>query len=152
MDKNHIQGFVNSKIKLGLYFENNLVAMMTFDKFEGRKKMKDVDWNLNRFCNSINTTVVGGASKLLSYFIKKYKPNRIISYSDKDWSQGNLYQILNFKKIHETKPDYKYLVDSTRIHKSNFKKSITGISESNLNLPKIWDCGKIKWEFKDIFF
>jgi hypothetical protein len=147
LNKNHIQGFVNSKIKLGLYFENNLVAMMTFDKFEGRKKMKDNDWNLNRFCNIINSTVVGGASKLLSYFIKKYNPQRIISYSDKDWSQGNLYRILNFKKIHETNEDYKYIIDSKRVHKSNFKKSITGISESNLELPKIWDCGKIKWEF-----
>ena len=114
---------------------------------KGRKKMKETEWNLNRFCNKSGISVVGGASKLLNFFIKNYSPTRIISYSDKDWSSGNLYEKLGFKKTYETKPDYKYLVDFIRIHKSNFKKSVTGISESKLNLPRVWDCGKIKWEF-----
>jgi hypothetical protein len=34
-----------------------------------------------------------------------------------------------------------------KIHKSRYRKSITGISESKLNLNKIWDCGKIKFEY-----
>jgi hypothetical protein len=149
LNQNHIQGCSNSKIKIGLFFNSELVSLMTFDKFEGRIKMKEDEWNLNRFCNKSGLSVIGGASKLLSFFTKKYNPNRIISYSDKDWSKGELYQKLGFKKIHETIPDYKYLVNFKRIHKSNFKKSITGISESNLDLPKIWDCGKIKWELKE---
>lgn len=36
--------------------------------------------------------------------------------------------------------------DGNRIHKSRFKKSITGISESFLEIPRVWDCGKIKFE------
>jgi hypothetical protein len=120
---------------------------MTFDQFEGRKKMNQNEWNLNRFCNKSGFSVVGGASKLLNFFFEVYNPKRIISYSDKDWSKGSLYERLGFEKIHESNPDYKYLVDFKRIHKSNFKKSITGISESCLDLPKVWDCGKIKWEF-----
>jgi hypothetical protein len=119
---------------------------MTFDKFEGRKKMLDCEWNLNRFCNKINYSIIGGASKLLSYFIKKYNPNRIISYADKDWSIGNLYEKIGFMKLYETESDYKYVVSGRRIHKSRFKKSKTGISESELDIPKIWDCGKIKYE------
>lgn len=146
LNQNHIQGSVNSKIKIGLFFNDELVSIMTFDQFEGRTKMKENEWNLNRFCNKSGFSVVGGASKLLNFFIERYKPKRIISYSDKDWSRGDLYQKLQFKKVSETNPDYKYLVDFKRIHKSNFKKSITGISESNLDLPKVWDCGKIKWE------
>lgn len=114
---------------------------MSFDQFEGRKKMKGSEWNLNRFCNLINYTIVGGASKLLNYFIYKYKPERIISYSDIDWSDGNLYQILNFEKVYETKPDYKYILNDKRYHKSNFAKN-----EKDINNLKIWDCGKIKWE------
>jgi hypothetical protein len=147
LNKNHIQGWVNSSVKIGLFFNSELVSLMTFDKFEGRKKMKEDEWNLNRFCNKSGFSVVGGASKLLNFFIETYNPKRIISYSDKDWSRGNLYEMLGFKKVNESNPDYKYLVDFKRIHKSNFKKSITGISESNLELPKIWDCGKVKWEF-----
>ena len=150
LDKNHIQGYVNSKVKVGLFFDSELVSLMTFDKFEGRKKMKLSEWNLNRFCNKSGFSVVGGASKLLKFFTKTHLPNRIISYSDKDWSRGILYEKLGFQKVYETKPDYKYLVDFKRVHKSNFKKSITGLSESELDLPRVWDCGKIKWELNHI--
>ncbi len=146
LDSNHIQGFVNSNLKIGLYYQDELISIMTFDKFEGRNKMSDSEWNLNRFCTKLDFSIVGGASKLLSFFVKNYNPKRIISYADKDWSKGNLYQKLDFIKIHETEPDYKYVIKGKRIHKSNLKKSVTGVSESKLTIPKIWDCGKIKWE------
>jgi hypothetical protein len=146
LEKNHIQGAVRSVIKLGLYHDSELISVMTFDQFEGRKKMNIGEWNLNRFCSKLNTTVIGGASKLLHFFINKYNPNRIISYADADWSVGNLYDSLKFNKIWESKPDYKYVVGGKRIHKSNFRKSVTKISESKLNLPKVYDCGKIKFE------
>lgn len=148
LDSNHIQGYVNSNIKLGLYLEDELIGIMTFDHFEGRNKMIENEWNLNRFCNKLNISVIGGASKMLKYFIKKYRPNRIVSYADKDWSNGHLYNKLGFSKIKEIGPDYKYLVNDRRTHKSNFKKSVTGISESVINIPKVWDCGKIKFELK----
>jgi hypothetical protein len=146
LDNNHIQGYVNSNLKLGLYYNDELVSLMTFDHFEGRKRMNFNEWNLNRFCNKLEHSVVGGASKLLKYFIKNYDVKRIISYADRDWSKGDLYENLGFIKIGESKPDYKYLVNDKRVHKSNFKKSITGISESNLDIYKVWDCGKIKFE------
>ena len=144
---NHIQGNDKSSLKIGLLYNNELVSVMTFDRFEGRKKMGDNEWNLSRFCNLLDTNVIGGASKLLKYFVKNYNPKRIISYADKDWSIGNLYFKLNFNLKYETKPDYKYLVGDKRIHKSRFRKSKTGISESNLDYNKIWDCGKMKFEF-----
>jgi hypothetical protein len=147
LNENHIQGWVNSNIKIGLYHNGELVSLITFDHFEGRKKMNDNEWNLNRFCNKLNTNVLGGASKLLKYFINKYNPKRIISYADKDWSVGNLYEVLNFEKINETSPDYKYFIDGKRVHKSRYRMSRTGISESKIDLLKIWDCGKIKYEY-----
>ena len=119
---------------------------MCFDRFEGRKTMLTKEWNLSRFCNKLGYSIIGGASKLLNYFIEVNSPNRIISYADKDWSVGELYEKLNFTKIYETNPDYKYISKKIRIHKSSFRKSRTGISEKDLNIPKIWDCGKIKFE------
>lgn len=139
LNENHIQGYVNSNIKIGLFYNNDLVSLMTFDHFEGRNKMLDNEWNLSRFCTKLNTSVIGGASKLLKYFIKIYNPKRIISYADASWSNGNLYEKLNFKKINTLKQDYKFIVDGKRIHKSNYKKV-------NPYSPKIWDCGKIKYE------
>jgi hypothetical protein len=153
LDENHIQGYVNSNYSLGLYHNDELVSIMNFDKYEGRKKMNDSEWNLNRFCNKINTNVIGGASKLLKYFIEKNKPNRIISYADRDWSVGSLYHKLGFNLIKESNPDYKYIVDDKRVHKSRFRKSnlkISGITESEYtnekNINRIWDCGKLKFE------
>jgi len=146
--ENHLQGSVGSVIKLGLYYQNTLVSVMGFDQFEGRKKMESGGWNLNRFCTKLNTNVIGGASKLLEFFIRKYQPIRIISYADRDWSVGSLYEKLGFVKISESKPDYKYIVNGKRIHKSNFKKSISGISESKLDILRVYDCGKIKYEKK----
>ena len=154
LDNNHIQGYVNSVVKIGLYYNNSLVSLMTFDQFEGRKKMEEGGCNLNRFCNIIETNVIGGASKLLNYFIKNYSPSRIISYADQDWSEGNLYYILGFDMISVSKPDYKYLNNSKRVHKSRYKKSKlnTNLSEGKYtklnNINKIWDCGKIKYEKK----
>ena len=146
LNKNHIQGSDKSKIKIGLYFKDELVSLMTFNQFEGRNKMNENEWNLSRFCNKLETNVIGGASKLLNYFIKKYSVKRIVSYADRDWSLGDLYYKLGFNKIYESEPDYKYFFKEKRYHKSNFRKSKTGISESNLNIPKVWDCGKIKFE------
>jgi hypothetical protein len=145
LNKNHIQGCDKSFIRIGLFNNNELVSIMTFDNFEGRNKMEDGGWNLSRFCNKIGYNVVGSASKLLSYFIKEIGPKRIISYADASWSNGDLYFKLGFNMVYNSDPDYKYVVGNRKIHKSRYRKSITGISESKLNLNKIWDCGKIKF-------
>jgi hypothetical protein len=145
LNDNHIQGYVSSKIKIGLFYEGELVSLMSFDKFEGRKKMGESEWNLNRFCNKIGYSVVGGFSKLLNFFVNRYTPKRITSYSDSSWSLGDLYISNKFIMYSDILPDYKYVTDKVRVNKSNFKKSITNVSEKNLNIPKIWDCGKKKW-------
>jgi hypothetical protein len=155
---NHIQGNDRSIKNIGLYYNEELVSLMTFNKSEGRKKMSNLEWNLSRFCNILNGNVIGGASKLLSHFIKIYNPDRIISYADKDWSVGNLYKRLKFECIGETNPDYKYVIDGVRKHKQNFTKSRLKI-DSNLTesrymsmnkINKIYDCGKMKFELLPI--
>jgi hypothetical protein len=146
LEENHIQGGVGSSLKLGLYYADELVSLMTFDHYEGRKKMNNNEWNINRFCNKKDYNIIGGASKLFKHFIKNYDIKRVISYSDSDWSLGGLYETLSFKKVSESDPDYKYIYDGIRTHKSRFRKSKTGISESELNLLKVYDCGKTKWE------
>jgi hypothetical protein len=146
LNENHIQGIDKSIFRIGLFYNNELVSIMTFDNFEGRNKMEEGGWNLSRFCNKLNINVIGGASKLLSFFINIKKPKRIISYTDKSWSSGILYKNLKFNIVKNSEPDYKYVVGNKKIHKSRYRKSKTGISESKLELNKIWDCGKIKFE------
>jgi hypothetical protein len=133
LNKNHIQGYVNSSIKVGLFNNDELVSLMCF------KKSKN-EYELNRFCNLLNTTVIGSASKILKYFINKYNDN-IFTFSDNSYSSGNLYELLNFKKLYDLKPDYHYVVSGIRIHKFNFRKKDTS------SIYKIFDAGKKKYKY-----
>jgi hypothetical protein len=156
LKNNHIQGYVRSSIKLGIFYNNELVSLMTFDNSEGRKKMEDGGWNLSRFCNKLNTNVIGSASKLLKYFIKRYNPKRIISFADMDWSLGDLYYKLGFDLVKILNPDYKYLLESKRVNKQRFTKSKlikSGFNEGTENLIteklgilKIYNVGQMKFQ------
>ncbi len=90
LDENHIQGNCISKYRYGLYYNNELVSLMTF----GKSRFKD-EFELLRFCNKKYENIIGGASKLFFHFLKDHEEiNEIISYADRRWSIGNLYQKL----------------------------------------------------------
>jgi hypothetical protein len=133
LNENHIQGYVNSTYKIGLFHNENLVSLMTF------KKEKE-SFLLNRFCNIKYHSVIGSASKLLKYFTYNIS-DKIFTFSDNSYSDGKLYENLGFEKIYDIKPDYKYIVGNFRSHKFNFRKKDT----SNLN--KIYDAGKVKYMY-----
>ena len=122
--KNHLQGDCKSSIRLGLYHEGELVSLMTFSKLRmplGGKNTENT-YELTRFCNSINTSVTGGASKLKKYFIEKYKPVEIQTYSDNLISDGELYEKLGFNNESDSKPGYWYVVNGIREHRFNWRK------------------------------
>jgi hypothetical protein len=152
LEENHIQGGVVSILKLGLYHEGDLVSLMTFNQYEGRNKMEPGGWNINRFCNKVNLMLLVGHLNYLNISLK-IMMLRELSYSDRDWSLGGLYKALGFKNISEGGPDYKYVYEGVRTHKSRFRKSRlnTDLSESEYmkksQIHRIWDCGKVKWEF-----
>ena len=82
LDENHLQGKCASKIRIGLFFENELVSVMTFGPtrhFIGGSKHQ---YELLRFCSKKYTNVIGGAGKLFKYFVERYKPQSIVSYAD----------------------------------------------------------------------
>jgi len=157
MEDNHIQGSVNSKVNIGLFYENKLVSLMTFSK--GRIIMggKENEWELNRFCNEINTTIVGSSSRILKFFINKYKPEKIVSYSDIRLFDGGMYEKIGFKKISQSKPNYWYVINDIRYHRFNYRKSILvkeGFDKNKTErqimldrgIYRIYDCGNIRWE------
>lgn len=82
---------------------------------------REGEYELLRFCNKLNTNVLGGASKLFKHFIKEYNPTEIISYANCDISDGNLYNILGFKEVSHTGINYWWVKDK-RYHRSNFMK------------------------------
>lgn len=115
---NHLQGSVNAGIKLGLYYNDELVSLMTFGK---SRYTKTAEYELIRFCSLRNTTIQGGASKLLKYFEINYSPKSIVSYANRRWSTGNLYRQLGFKLSHVSKPNYFYFKINENILESRVK-------------------------------
>jgi very-short-patch-repair endonuclease len=126
LEKNHLQGFVGSKIKLGLFFNGELVSLMTFGSFRKSMGTNSIEnsYEMLRFCNKLNINVIGGASKLFNYFVKNYKPIEVISYADRNWSNGNLYEKLGFKLSHKTQPNYYYIIDGHRKYRFGFRKDL----------------------------
>jgi hypothetical protein len=78
---------------------------MTFSKCRYNKKY---EYELLRFCNKLGYHVPGAAGKLLKYFELNLQPKTLISYADRRWSKGNLYEKLNFKLISISSPNYWY--------------------------------------------
>jgi len=160
-DTYHLQGYGNSKVKLGAYLNNELLSVMTFSKPSIAKGTKSSDSNtyeLNRFCSKINYNIRGIASKLLIYFNRNYAPSLIISYADKRWSDGNLYKMLRFKYVYDSDPNYWYITQGKRFHRFNFRKNVLkekldefdpNMSEwqnmINNGYDRIWDCGNMKF-------
>jgi len=163
LEKNHLQGNCMSKIRIGLYFQKELVALMTFGKL--RKNLgqthHEKSFELLRFCNKINTTVVGGANKLFKYFISNFNPKQIISYADRSWTMNNnnnLYNRLNFKQVKVTLPNYHYIVNKTRKNRFLFRKDClikqgfdSAKTEHQImfeqNIFRIYNSGNIKFVY-----
>ena len=163
LNENHIQGEDKSLIKLGLFYNNALISVMTFNKgykCSGSKIKSNNEWDLNRFCTLTDTRVVGGASKLLNHFIKMILPNSIVSYACLDISDGNLYKKLGFDEVN-TSIGYWYVDSKTykRYHRSTFTKAKLikegydpNMTENEImmmkNYYKIYDCGRKKYVLK----
>ena len=160
LDRNHLQGDCKSSKRVGLYYGDDLVTLMTFSKLRLPFNSKNSDnkdvWELTRFCNKINTSVGGGASKLLKYFVKTYKPIEIQTYSDNLISDGNLYEKLGFEYKWTSKPGYWYVVNNIRSHRFNWRKSklvkdgydVNKTGEeimAELGYWRIYNAGNKKW-------
>ena len=107
--RTHLQGNCTSTVKLGLYHEDVLVSCMTF------RKHPKYEWEIARFSSELNTVVVGAASKLLRHFELRYKPSSLLSFANRRWSTGSLYEKLGFDLVSTTAPNYFYFKENENI-------------------------------------
>jgi hypothetical protein len=151
----HLQGYNKSKVKVGLYYEDELVSVMTFSTHNLSRK--SYCWEIDRYAVKEGLIVVGGASKLFKHFVQLYDPEEVLSYADNRWSSGNLYHSLEFIKEKDTNPNYWYFLpnEMKRIHRFTLRKNSNDIQtlteyENRLKQGyyRIWDCGSSKWIWK----
>jgi hypothetical protein len=155
LNAHHIQGSTTGSCRLGLYTkEGKLEALLL-----GRVFTQGDDTVLDIVRYATDAVVPGGFTKLLKAAEHKVRPSKVTTFSDNSISDGALYETNGFSVEKELPPDYKYVVKKQRQHKFGYRLKrfkndenllyAEDLSESELakanNLPKIWDCGKVKW-------
>jgi hypothetical protein len=156
-DFNHIQKYKPSKICFGLIDDkNNLVCAMSFCK---SRYNKNYDIELLRYCNKLDTVVIGGANKLFEHFIKLNPNKKIISYCDRSLFSGNMYKKLGMIHHSDSRPSYFYTknyktwYNRIQFQKHKLKQKLINfdpcLSEwanmQNNGWDRYWDCGNSVW-------
>lgn len=162
LNKYHIQGFVSSSVYIGAFYNEKLIAVMSFKN----GNIKNQGWELTRFASDYHYIMCGVGGKLLNYFLKKYKPLTISSFADRRWTldiNNNIYTKLGFNIEKINRPDYRYYNEKVsryeRIHKLRLNKQTLSkkygfpmsMTESEmakeLGYDRIWDCGLVKYVY-----
>jgi len=161
LNDNHLQGKCNDSIRYGLFYDDELVSLMTFGKRRMIMNSTEAEgWELLRFCNVIGVSVTGGASKLFKFFVEQMKSTYVMSYANRDISDGNLYEKLKFEKVGKTTPGYWWCTKGRKYHRSNFMKHKIAITDEEKTLTeneimkergyyKVWNTGSLKYIWKN---
>lgn len=153
LDENHIKGSISSKVKMGLYYHDDLVMVAGFSK---PRFNKNYQWELIRLCSKRGIAVVGGASKLFKHFLRLYSPSSIISYCDRRLFTGSVYEKMGMTKIGSNVPNYvwvknlgdkfevlsRYQAQKHKISDENTKHLTEDQIMRQNKYMKIYDCGQ----------
>lgn len=157
LKQNHLQSSVNSSIKLGLVHDTTLIAVLGL----GRSRFTNNEVELHRFAVKTGYHIPGGASKLFHKFLE-IAPEcmQVVSYADRDFSIGNLYNALGFHCLGETAPSYLYFKGRTVYNRIAYQKhklsrlldqydpSLTEWQNMQLNgYNRFWNTGTLKYEY-----
>ncbi len=106
LNENHLLGYKTAYYKYALFYQKDVIAIATFSKGRrmNRLEANKRSFELISFCSKKGISVTGGLSKLISHFISELQPGDIMTYVDKDWSNGNSYLKLGFAIHSETAP------------------------------------------------
>ncbi|NQD70605.1 hypothetical protein HP439_07730 [Sphingobacterium shayense] len=119
--EHHLQAPLAGKYRYGLFFNGDIVSIAVFS---GGRHMRDRQtdyrsFELLRFCHKSGLRVVGGLSKLMSAFIKDFKPNDIMTYVDRDWANESTLVTVGFSARTQTPPQQFWIADGNRHHVKN---------------------------------
>lgn len=155
LEGTHIQGKVTSGLRYGLFSDQKLVAVMGFN----HQSTGNIE--LVRFSSLLNTTVVGGFSKLLQHAIveNSWSGKHIISFSDNSYGRGHVYEKNGFTHTRTNRPRLFYTDTKSLYNRRNFQKKnmIKKYPDLSKYLPEkemarskgyhqIYGCGTKKWE------
>ena len=126
LERYHLLGSTQSATNLGLYLHDELLALASFSKGRKMNRLQDHkrSFELIRFCCKPGITVTGGLSRLIKAFCEEKKAGDIMTYIDKQISDGKSFIKAGFKKHSETEPNY-FLVDRLTYQRRSANKDET---------------------------
>lgn len=157
-NENHLQGSINSKYKLGLIYNNEIVQVIGI----GKSRFNNKELELHRLCTKKFTNVIGGFQKLLKHSLENISGyNSLISYVDLTKYTGIGYEKCGFVYLETTPPSYFYIDKKLQKHnRIEFQKhklsKILDIYDENLTEQEnvinnkylcIYDCGTKKYKY-----
>ena len=164
LEQNHIQGNNYANYNYGLYYNEELVSLLTLNKpkIHNKSNSNNNEIEIIRFCNKLNTNIIGSFSKLLNHYIKLNCNNlsTIITFANRDWSKkDNIYLKNGFSFLHQTKPNYWYINNNKKQHRFSFRKDLLikkGFDKDKTEheimleqkIYRLYDCGSLKYELK----
>lgn len=105
VSKYHMQGALSSPINIGIYYKSELLGVMTLgnSRFDN-----NFEYEIHRLIFKDSIHIIGGASKMFQYFIRKYNPKSVLSYCDASKFTGEVYKNMGFKLSNPvlTEPNY----------------------------------------------
>ena len=153
LEINHLNGSVNSSIRYGLFYKDELIAAIGF----GKSRFSRNELELHRYCIKAGYRVIGGFSKLL----KHSNQIHFFSYVDLAHFDGHAYEALGFSLVNITSPSYVYVKKEKVLNRlacqkhklkallgNAYNSSLTE-DENMLNAGyfKIYDAGNLKLEY-----
>lgn len=158
-NKYHLQNAAQCNIAYGLYYNEELVEIMTF----GTPRFSDnVEAELIRLCTKSGYKIIGGANKLFNHYLKECKPKSVVSYCDLAKFTGKVYEQLGMLNTGITKPGYVYVHTNTfqtltRLNCMKHKLIEQGLgtedqTESeimhNRGYLKVYNCGNVRYVYE----
>lgn len=154
-DTHHVQGGCSASKHYGLFNGDVLVACISFGV---NRFTKEGGIELIRYATSCN--VVGGFSKLMKHFQRQNpEVKSLTSYSDRRWSEGNVYEKNGFKLEGISQPGYFYAnnegirYNRVLFQKHKLEKKLTTFDPTKTEVEnmlangyfRVFDCGMHKW-------
>lgn len=137
-NQNHLQGECGAKVKLGLFYQNELIQVMSFGC---PRFVNNFDWEILRECSKQGYFIIGGKEKLWKYFVNICNPSNCISYCDFSKFSGDSYLRLGFKQERLNKPGFWWYdkKEDTIYWRNPYKHN----EYKNKGYLQLYDCGQL---------
>jgi hypothetical protein len=167
LDQHHLQVPLPGKVRYGLFLpqryfrvlpgaylnttnvpghgDDLLMAVATFA--QPRQLPHGRSAELLRFASRVGSTVVGGVDKLLTTYLRNHPAADLMTYADRDWSDGGSYRRLGFEAVTDTPPQRFWLhpAEGIRHHENALPTGITPTDARTHGYVPVFNAGSRKF-------